>query len=319
VSRLWLISPWLVVVFACSSGTAAHTAPVTPTAVTAGAVLLPDASPEPAATPAPLDGPVCGQPAEPGDSIGSVERPEGTRSFRIHVPPGYDGAKPVPLILNFHGQAKTALDQETYSGLTPVSDAEGFMLVSPEGSSYPQEWSIIGDYENGWDDVGFVSDILANLEAAYCIDPDRVFATGMSNGAEMASQVACYLPGVFAGIAPVAGILFQGCEGPPVAVITFHGTDDFNVPYFDTPDAVASWAIYNGCPEEPEHERIGEHVDVESYFGCSGQPVVFYTLEEGGHTWPGAPDDSGGAGPTNHEINASELIWDFFERVRRQS
>jgi len=144
-----------------------------------------------------------------------------------------------------------------------------------------------------------------------------VFATGLSNGAEMAAQVGCMLPDVFAGIAPVAGIEYQGCEGPPVAVVTFHGTDDFNVPYDSAPGAVAEWARYNGCPSEPETVRVGAEVVREAYFGCDGQPVVFYTLEGAGHTWPGAEDNAGGAGPTNHEISASELIWEFFRYVRR--
>ncbi|MEO8540479.1 MAG: PHB depolymerase family esterase [bacterium] len=252
----------------------------------------------------------------PGDYVDAIEREEGQRSFRIHVPPAYDGYSSVPLLFNFHGQSRSAEDQEFYSGLVPVSDANDFILVSPEGGF--AQWNIVGIYaEDGIDDVAAVADILAYASSEFCVDADRVFATGMSNGAEMAAQVACLMPGVFAGIAPVAGIEFQGCEGPPVAVITFHGTDDYNVPYDTAPEAVAEWARYNGCPEEPEVERVAEQVTRESYFGCEGAPVVFYTIEGGGHTWPGAADDAGGVGATNHEISASELIWDLFGRIRR--
>ncbi len=254
----------------------------------------------------------------PGDYVDSIERPEGPRSFLVHVPPSYDGRYLVPVLFNFHGQARMAQEQEDYSGLVPLSDARGFILVAPEGGSYPQQWDIVGVYaEDGVDDVGTVAQILEHVQAEFCTDPGRVFATGISNGGQMAAQVGCFLPDKFAGIAPVAGIVYQGCEGPPVAVITFHGTADYNVPYESAPEAVIEWARYNGCPEEPETERVGEKVVRISYFGCEGAPVVFYTLEDGGHTWPGAVDESGGIGPTNHEIDASALIWDLFGRIRR--
>ncbi len=252
----------------------------------------------------------------PGDYIDAIERAEGSRSFRIHVPASYEGRGLSPLLFNFHGQGRTAEEQEAYSGLVPVSEAGGFILVTPEGSD--RQWDIIGVYaDEGNDDIGAVSEILDYLKGQFCVDPSRVFATGLSNGAQMAAQAGCLLPYHFAGVAPVAGIVYQGCEGPPVAVIAFHGTEDYNVPYDSAPEAVVEWARYNGCLERPDTQRVGAQAVRDDYFGCSGQPVVFYTLEGGGHTWPGAEDNTGGAGPTNHEIHASELIWEFFRNVRR--
>ena len=42
--------------------------------------------------------------------------------------------------------------------------------------------------------------------------------------------------------------------------------------------------------------------------------VVFYTVEGGGHTWPGGLVDLPPAvfGATTHTIDASDLILDFF-------
>lgn len=302
---------------ACDGGAPAASTAVPAGTSTATTVVRARPTPRPRATPrapATPSGACFG--AGPGDYVEVVEREEGGRSFRIHVPPEYDGRSAVPLLFNFHGQARSALEQERYSGLVPVADANGFILVSPEGGF--AQWNIVGIYaEDGIDDVGAVADILDYMESHFCIDSTRVFATGLSNGAEMAAQVGCLMPGVFAGIAPVAGIEYQGCEGPPVAVITFHGTDDYNVPYETAPLAVAEWVRHNGCPEIPDRERVADNVIRESYFGCEGAPVVFYTLEGGGHTWPGAEDDDGGVGPTNREIRASELIWEFFRNVRR--
>ena len=257
----------------------------------------------------------CGQGRSTGDLVASVQSPGGARSYRVHVPAGYNASAPTPLVVNFHGSSKTALEQETYSGLAAVAAREGFILVTPEGSGFPQEWDVVGIYANaGVDDVLVTRDIVEAMKATFCIDPLRVYAAGLSNGAEMASQVGCYLPDVFAAVAAVAGVVYQGCDGRPVPVIAFHGTDDYNVPFETAQPAMAEWASHNRCSAERERVAMTGHVSRESYRGCDGADVVLYVIEGGGHTWPDAEDYAGGAGPTTHEINASDLIWEFFAK-----
>ena len=255
----------------------------------------------------------CGLPRDPGDAVETIDVGDEVRSYRVHTPLNYVPLGEAPLVVNYHGSSKTAVDQESYSGLIPIADREGFVLVTPEGSGYPQGWDIAGIYnEDGSDDVAFTAALVERLESELCIDSHRVYATGLSNGAEMASQVACFLPGLFAAAAPVAGIVYQECDGEPVAMVTFHGTEDYNVPFDTAPDGVAQWAAHNGCLGDPFTEQLTEHVDRLTSTDCSGADVVFYVIDGGGHTWPGAKDDAGGAGPTTHEISASELIWQFF-------
>lgn len=257
----------------------------------------------------------CGSSFPAGDSIGDL----GERWFRLHVPESYDPGHPAALVLNFHGYGRTAGDQEAYSGFVPISDREGFILVTPEGSGEPQGWDIVGVYaEDGVDDTAFIADLVDHLEASLCINPGAVFALGMSNGAEMASQLACDQPEVFAAIAAVAGLLYQDCEGQPVSVIAFHGTDDWNVFYDWIPDEWQSWAAHDGCTGG-ETGSVTEHVTLLRATGCpEGIDVVLYTIDGGGHTWPGAPDDTGGVGYTTHEIDASELAWAFFAAHTRR-
>lgn len=252
-----------------------------------------------------------GQPA--GDLIARLESADDARSYRIHVPANYDKARPTPMVVNFHGSSKTALDQETYSGLGAVADREGFILVTPEGSGWPQGWDVVGVYANaGVDDVVATQAIVDAVKAGFCIDPLRVYATGLSNGAEMASQAGCYLPNTFAAVAPVAGVVYQGCDGRAMPIISFHGTEDYNVPFETAQPAMAEWANHNGCSTDLEIAQVTEHVSRESYAGCGGADVELYVIDGGGHTWPDAEDDAGGAGPTTHEVNASDLIWRFF-------
>jgi polyhydroxybutyrate depolymerase len=45
--------------------------------------------------------------------------------------------------------------------------------------------------------------------------------------------------------------------------------------------------------------------------------VVLYVIEGGGHTWPGALDRPG-LGRITQSVNATELIWRFFEEHPRR-
>ncbi len=255
----------------------------------------------------------CGTVHDTGDFIAAVTSGGSARSYRVHVPNGYDAAKPTPLVMSFHGSSKTALEQEMYSGLVPIADRERLILVTPEGSGFPQAWQIAGLYDDAsLDDVVAAREIVEATKKTLCIDAARVYAAGLSNGAEMASQVGCYLPEVFAAVAPVAGVVYQGCDGRPMPVISFHGTEDYNVPFQTVRPAMSAWANHNGCSNEQDIVPLTEHVSRESYRGCGGADVVLYVITGGGHTWPDAEDFAGGAGPTTHEINAATLIWQFF-------
>lgn len=251
-------------------------------------------------------------PHETGTVIEVLDTESGGRSYRLHVPPGYTGRRATPLVLNFHGYAQTAEQQEAYSGLVPLADAKGFILATPEGSGDPQGWDIAGVYaQDGVDDLAFAEALVAHLSDTLCLDGLRVFATGHSNGAEMATELACFAPQLVAAVAPVSGAVYQGCEGAGTPVISFQGTEDWNVPYEDSAEAMDQWAEHNGCSGGVT-SAVSEHVNVEKWQACTGGDVAFYVIEGGGHTWPGADSTLGGVGETTYEIDASQLIWEFF-------
>ena len=157
-------------------------------------------------------GPACERAIQPGDFIRSFEMPEGERLYRLHVPAN-PGARFLPMVLNFHGYGRTAAEQEEYSELAPLADREGFVLVTPEGSGSPQGWDIPGIYADiGIDDTAFAAALIRDLTATLCIDGGRVFATGMSNGAQMAALLACAYPELVAAAAPVAGLAIDPCR-----------------------------------------------------------------------------------------------------------
>ncbi len=287
--------------------------PLTPEPTRSDRLPTPPISPTPRPTPVPrpLSAEGCTQDFPAGDSVEAIKSAGEERGYRLHVPGRYENSTPMPLVLNFHGYGQSAAQQEQYSGLDVVADRHGFIVVTPEGSSSPKGWNILGVYgESGVDDVGFVRDLLASLSNVLCIDQARIYATGHSNGGEMASQLACMLPDTIAAVAPVSGAVWQGCGGRALPIISFQGTEDQNVPYDWSASAMADWAAHNKCSGAPKVTKVSAHISRQNYQKCQAD-VVFYTIDGGGHTWPGSKIP-GGAGPVTTEINASNLIWTFF-------
>lgn len=305
-----------------SPATRAPRALVTPAASLTPSAVLPSIAADPvptsAATPPSAGSGACGTDFPPGDTVEWVESGGNWRSFLLHVPEGYSSARPHPVVFSFHGYGRSASAQHDYTGLWRLADRFGFILIEPEGWGSPQEWDLAGDYYyDGIDDLIFTTDILHQVETQLCVDPVRVYATGFSNGAEMASLVGCRLGDVFAAIAPVSGVEYDGdCVDRPVPVLSFQGTDDWNVFFDDAPPAMAAWAAHNGCGDTQVTTDVSASVSAQEYEGCGAAPVILYVIEGGGHTWPGAADDAGdigGIGFTTHDIDANELMWQFFE------
>eukprot|EP01043_Picozoa_sp_COSAG02_P014007 COSAG02_NODE_569_length_20206_cov_5.631223_10_plen_372_part_00 len=65
--------------------------------------------------------------------VQSLISSEQNRTYRLHLPRGYEPHHPAPLVLAFHGFKNTAADEEQSVGLSALSDSEGFIVVYPEG------------------------------------------------------------------------------------------------------------------------------------------------------------------------------------------
>lgn len=248
------------------------------------------------------------------------------RSYILHVPTGYDGSAAMPVVLLFHGFALNGRVMLDYAELGNVADREGFILVSPTGAGDPPRWNA-QDLPAGADDMLFVRDLLAKLDSELCTDPARTFATGYSNGGGMSVRLACEASDRIRAVGLVAAV-FLDCT-PKVPVIAFHGTEDPLVPFEGrdetSPDegggtfpaireSVASWAAAIGCGPEPTIRQESMLVELTTYNGCQAGDgaAQLYVVDGGGHTWPGGAVDIGDQAVTTHEIDASELIWQFF-------
>ncbi len=138
---------------------------------------------------------------------------------------GSAAAGPLPVIFDLHAYEEPGPLQVTLSGLGPYGRAHGFTVVTPwiTGRPVPLWHSVPGSRDLAW-----FGDLLSHVEATSCVDENRVFVTGYSNGAFMTSLIACRYSSRVAAVAPVAGIQADApCRTTrPVPVVAFHGTAD---------------------------------------------------------------------------------------------
>ncbi|HMJ14582.1 MAG TPA: PHB depolymerase family esterase, partial [Polyangiaceae bacterium] len=123
-----------------------------------------------------------------GNSSTSLTHGGQLRTYEIHVPPGYDGRSPVPLVIDMHGLTSTSGAQAGLSGWRSKADREGFIVVNPQGlgNSWNGGRLCCGSSQSsGVDDVGFMRAIVNRFKQQECIDPKRVYGTGLSNGGAM--------------------------------------------------------------------------------------------------------------------------------------
>jgi polyhydroxybutyrate depolymerase len=246
------------------------------------------------------------------------------RIYRLHVPRGYLPTHRTPLVLNFHGHGSAAWKQEALSGFSGLADKQGFLVVYPQGVVGP-------DHQTGWatgprkdptvNDVGFVSNLITYLQTMFCVDPQRIYATGFSNGGAMTADLACMMAGRIAAFAPVSGSYFpllSGCHpNRPVPILEIHGTADTVVPYegsqpLDLPaiaEWLSGWAARDGCSSQPQVFFQQGNVTGERWANCEGgATVIHYRVAGEGHVWPGALP----GGTTPQAFNATDVIWSFF-------
>lgn len=266
------------------------------------------------------------------------------RSYVVRAPSGIARERAgVPLVIVLHGGGGNAHNAEAMTGFTAKGEAERFIVVYPEGTSrrgplltwnaghccgYAMEQRV--------DDVGFIGALIDEVSHHYRVDPRRIYVTGMSNGAMMAHRLGIELSGKIAAIAPVVGAVFGDEARPrsPVSAIMINGILDESVPYrggasggrfrqvWDgTPtrpalDQARFWAGVNGCDATLRTEDRGAYL-VGRHACRPPVAVEIYSVKDNGHAWPGGKSGSRLGDAPSTALNATEVIWAFFEAHSR--
>jgi polyhydroxybutyrate depolymerase len=252
----------------------------------------------------------------PGDQRIMLTHDGLEREYEVHVPPGYTGSTPVPLVMTIHGAHNTIAMVKGWSQMNPVADANGFIVVYPQAVDCWNTGFMLCDAAD--DDVGLLTAVVADIRSHACIDPKRVYATGLSNGAMMAQYLGCQEADIFAAIGGIAGPNGGGCNpSRPLSVVYMHGTEDATVGYSSARPTVTGWATRNGCSATPTETYNMGSTRCETYSGCRGSgEVVFCTHTGMGHCWPEDSRCGPGGGPdfAITDFEASPFMWEFFKR-----
>ncbi len=286
------------------------------------------------------------------------------RSFELRVPSSWDGVTPLPTAVLLHGGGgnREVADKTTCPGGDTASPAcfgaialaRGYAVVIPDGTGGRplrgvRTWNAGGggdgpdgelDCVSGQacaanvDDIAYIRDVLDEAARAVPIDPQRLYATGISNGGAMSHRLACELGDRFAAIASVAGgnqlALGGGACPGGAAVLEIHGTADPCWPYAggggscidgrykaSVDETMAAWLARNGCSDAfvdeaiPDRAADGVTSTRRRWIGCT-HATELVTSDGAGHTWPDGYHYLDKAGVVTTDFG-SELIVDFFD------
>jgi polyhydroxybutyrate depolymerase len=276
------------------------------------------------------------EPLGPGDHKRTITVDDTKRIHRIHVPPKYDPKQPAAVVLALHGAVMDGELMEGFSGLSKTADKHNFIVVYPNAQLFT--WNAGLDTKNNKaDDVKYLGKVLDDVESVLKVNKKRIYTVGLSNGGMMTYRVAAEMSDRIAAVGAVAGTMPVGKYEPkrPISVVHFHGTKDDLVP-FDGPDkkkdvlgilkfrsvddTVMTCVKANGCTELPRETLIRMKADKirvirkEYDKGKDGSEVILYVVENGGHTWPGSPLSPVFLGLSTNNINANEIMWEFFQK-----
>jgi polyhydroxybutyrate depolymerase len=251
----------------------------------------------------------------PGDATFTMMFGGRSRSFDIHVPPGYTGMLPVALVLDLHGLGSNPRQQAAISGFREKSDQVGFLVAYPRGVA--NSWNAYGccgsaDLQN-IDDVGFLKAVVDQISSMGRINHGRVYITGLSNGGFMSHRMACEAADVFAAAAPVSAPLnlndpTQCRPVRPITVVHFHGLRDTTVPYAgggilgfqSAQNSLGSWANINGCVGSATVLSLGGPSLCETFTSCS----------EGAHSGLCSLDGTHVLYGSQSALNIADYAWD---------
>jgi polyhydroxybutyrate depolymerase len=258
-----------------------------------------------------------GKQPQPGDATWTLTVGSLQRTAKVHVPASYSPSTPIALVVNVHGRTHNATGQATLSHAIAKSDAAGFVVIHPEAWGSPTSWNAGACCDpattNNIDDIGFMMKLLDEAEQKLCIDKQRIYFMGLSNGGYLSHRAGCQLAERVAAIAPVAAnLIYQGCApARPMPVWLAHGTADPLVSYSYIDETVDFWAAKNKCTTTATTYTKGDTACV-TRGGCdAGADVVLCTVTDGGHQWPGG-DALPFMGKKTDDIIATDAIWEFF-------
>lgn len=265
------------------------------------------------------------------------------REFITYIPSGAAQSNNMPVVISLHGRLGKAEGQLKFADFRPIADRGKVIIVCPQGID--RSWNdgrpgTPAD-KKGVNDVEFIDSLISYIIHTYHADRTRIYVTGMSNGGFMSSRLAIDLNKRIAAVAVVAATMDKSTAfkaGTVMPIMYIQGTKAPLVPFeggllrkgasgdiYGHEDMLKKWAIANHCSSTPVVTDLPQKVDdgtsliKEEYTSQGGMKVIGYTIVNGGHTWPDGSQylPKMMVGTVSHNLDACEVIWDFFKNYHR--
>jgi len=289
------------------------------------------------------------EPPKDGEIIKKSLMHEGIKRKYLVYKPGKINKNP-PLVIYFHGSLGTGENMRNLSGFDfdYLANEYGFVVAYPDG--YENHWndcrssaSYSANLKN-IDDVGFVKALIGQLKSDFNIDPEKVIASGFSNGGHMVYRLAMEAPESIFIAAPIAANMpvdeNLDCVKSelPVHITIFNGTEDPINPYegglvevlgnksrgevLSSEKTLNYWAGLADVrlldPTITKFPDLDGNPETKiSKISFSGQrDVSLYRLEGSGHVVPSKFMNFGEIlGGNAKEISAAEEIFSFYKSL----
>lgn len=283
--------------------------------------------------------PGCGKYHGKGDELKVMSIPthDGQREFSIYIPASYDKHKATPVIMSFHGRDMNSGEHALQTHFNDSRVNHDMIAVFPQAVDCV--WQFPLSPSGPVPDLQFARHLISYMRENYCIDDDRLYASGFDIGGGFINNLACSWKhdDPFAAYAMVSPTLYYDPTGPegkqplcnqlqsrPILQI-FNSDREVDCceaeeteheagmrPHSSFPHLLTKWAMRDGCNKTPDTcTKYGGLVKTISYI-CQGIEGFVQGIKVDGqkYGWPSTEASKGGkAAP----VDASKKIIDFFK------
>lgn len=266
-----------------------------------------------------------------------------TRNYSIYIPETYNDSntKPWPLILDFHAFIRTGADEYNNSRYYNYTEGQQYLAVYPNG--YDGRWyGAPYAHKDNDGDLQFVTDLLSHLNDTYCLDSNRMYVSGKSNGGGFADTLACSDHGdPFAAYAMASPALYtdnsESSCNKSRAILESHGAKDDTIAYNGggsgdsktppIPEWTQWWAERNGCSSSDKPTTSQEKGYNTTAYSCNGFTNITeqYTVKDLGHCWPCSDGDNfdvqnyGSIKCADNSLDFTPVVLNWFGRWTKEN
>jgi poly(hydroxyalkanoate) depolymerase family esterase len=235
----------------------------------------------------------------------------GTLAYRVYIPKGLRRTTRAPLLLALHGCTQTGLDFAAGTRFNDLADTHKFIVVYPDQAvtHHAQRcwnWFRSGHQLRAAGEPAILAGIVRQVvqeSNRWRVNPDRIYAAGISAGGGMALVLAATYPELFAAVGVHSAPPFRTATGPADAIAAMQGAGQAPTPAAPLPPMIIFQGTADGTVRASNAERIAGQ-------WLASQPEG--TVGKGRQTRQDPPRTSSGRGPRPHRVTR----WWADRRVR---